>query len=993
MSVANQCLSCGVERPADAPGSLCPGCATSQSASGRTFDSSQHAEGMTSEIKPAQTPAARSIRFATGIFESARQAPRLDTGGNFGEYEIISELGRGGMGIVYEARQTRLNRLVALKMMRAGLVAGEHELRRFQNEAQAVARLDHPGIVQIYEVGEHNGQNFLSMRLVTGGSLLSLLDKFKHNPRAAAALMVRIADAVSHAHVRGILHRDLKPANILIDEAGNPHITDFGLAKQVESDIEITQSGAIVGTPSYMAPEQAAGKRGSITTATDVYGLGAVFYTLLTGKAPFTRDSVVETLDAVRQVEPARPSNITAVVPRDLETICLKCLEKDPARRYASARALADDLAAWLESRPIAARRVRAAERAWLWCKRKPALAALLATASLAVIAGAVTVIAVQSAANNALAAKNAALAEANTEAEQRFTLAMDAIKSFYTGVSDDVMLREKNLSPLRKKLLESARGFYQLMEKQLEGKSDRASRAQLANAYQEIGTLTGSIDSSQASIASHEKSLKLRRALAAEPGAEPDATADVADSLHELSVRFGNMRQNEQVLNYSGQSVLFFRQLVKDHPQNERYRWGLAKACGVEALGRRRANQTDQAMAELREIEAMYQSLCRDFPDNAEYQTGRAGTISSMSSILHDQGKKSEARALMSESLALFEQIAQSHRADPKAQQSLAKAYMNTASRCDSAHSELAVSYYRRAITMWEALIAQSTGTFHLNNIAVAYDSIAKRFCTLGRTAEEIAAYGQELAAFERAGQADPANAVFSREIADSCEHIATYQLRQGRAAEALANCLRATQIRESLQEADPTNAPWMLATAYDRLGDAQVGAGQASEAQVSYLKSLNTWQKCADAQAAKPVPAYLRAIAVAQRKLGRAAEAASNMRQVLQRIESMPFSPENWLGMARCRAQLYALSLDAATGVTSAQGETQAGKAIEEIRRYYTGSHPSLQDALNDGYIDLDRLEQMTDVDPLRSRADFQALLTELRWQAPPEPAPTTQ
>src|SRR5579864_3784360 len=297
----------------------------------------------------------------------------------FGDYEIQAELGRGGMGVVYNARQVRLNRPVALKMLRAGLLAGDDELRRFQNEAEAVALLDHPGIVPVYEVGEYDGQRYLSMKLVPGGNLAADLAAYKDNPRAAAALLADAAEAVHHAHMRGILHRDLKPANILVDAERRPHVTDFGLAKRVGEDVEFTLSGAILGTPGYMSPEQAAGRRGTITTATDIYGLGSVLYALLTGKAPFTGDSVMDTLQKIREKPPEPPHKFNAKVPGDLEVICLKCLEKDPRRRYSSSQALADDLRAWLGSRPIAARPVGALTRARLWCHRRPAIAGLSA--------------------------------------------------------------------------------------------------------------------------------------------------------------------------------------------------------------------------------------------------------------------------------------------------------------------------------------------------------------------------------------------------------------------------------------------------------------------------------------------------------------------------------------------------------------------------------------------------------------------------------------
>jgi WD40 repeat protein len=295
----------------------------------------------------------------------------------FGDYELKAVLGRGGMGVVYRAHQLSLDRPVALKLIRGGVLAGDDDLRRFQNEAEAVALLDHPGIVTVYEVGQHDGQRYFSMRLVPGTNLGDRLTAYRDDPRAAAALLAEVAEAVHHAHVRGILHRDLKPANILVDDAGRPHITDFGLAKRVEADAELTATGAVLGTPAYMAPEQALGRRGAITTATDVHGLGSVLYALLTALAPFRGDSVVDTLTKVKEQPPEPPRRLNAKVPRDLEVICLKCLEKDPQRRYPSAEALANDLRRYLAREPITARRATRWERTWRWCRRNPVVAVL----------------------------------------------------------------------------------------------------------------------------------------------------------------------------------------------------------------------------------------------------------------------------------------------------------------------------------------------------------------------------------------------------------------------------------------------------------------------------------------------------------------------------------------------------------------------------------------------------------------------------------------
>jgi tRNA A-37 threonylcarbamoyl transferase component Bud32/tetratricopeptide (TPR) repeat protein len=303
-------------------------------------------------------------------------------------FEVIGELGRGGMGVVLKARQPALNRSVALKVVKSGAFASEAELVRFRSEAEAVAQLDHPNIVPIYEVGKCRGQHFFSMKLVRGTSLDRRLVEFARDPRASARLVATVAQAVHHAHQRGILHRDLKPANVLVDEHGQPYVTDFGLAKRLDAGQDATQSGAILGTPSYMSPEQASGSRGAISTSTDVYGLGTVLYALLAGRAPFAGTTLIDTLEMVRTQTPESPRLLNPRVPRDLETICLKCLEKEPHRRYQSAQALAEDLDRWLNGLPILARPTSAATRFVFWCRRNPALAAMAAVLVLALSGG-----------------------------------------------------------------------------------------------------------------------------------------------------------------------------------------------------------------------------------------------------------------------------------------------------------------------------------------------------------------------------------------------------------------------------------------------------------------------------------------------------------------------------------------------------------------------------------------------------------------------------
>jgi WD40 repeat protein/predicted Ser/Thr protein kinase len=313
----------------------------------------------------------------------------------FGDYELIKELGRGAMGVVYKARQISLNRPVAVKLLKADILAGDDERRRFENEAEVVAMLDHPHIVPIFEVGEHEGRQYFTMKLVTGTSLDKKLAHYAADPKVAARLVKTAAEAVHHAHQRGILHRDLKPSNILLDDRGEPYVSDYGLAKRIEGDSELTVSGAIVGTPSYMSPEQASGRRGAVTTSTDVYGLGAILYSLLTGRPPFRGNSVLKTLREVQERAPDPPSMFNPKVPRHLEAICLKCLQKDPSRRYASAKALANDLESYLAFRPIEARFVGRVERTTLWCRRNPIAACLTMAIAVAAVASLVGLLSV----------------------------------------------------------------------------------------------------------------------------------------------------------------------------------------------------------------------------------------------------------------------------------------------------------------------------------------------------------------------------------------------------------------------------------------------------------------------------------------------------------------------------------------------------------------------------------------------------------------------
>lgn len=394
MSEKLYCPDCGAPLAENAPAGLCPACllmaglspdAVPDESRGGT-DSAPSTDAAGGSARTTAEPEATHAWLPTTRTRAAlsRSAPTpIGTVRYFGDYELIEEIARGGMGVVYKARQVSLDRSVALKMILTGALASEADVKRFYLEAEAAANLDHPGIVPIFEVGMHEGQHYFSMGFIEGESLAQRIAKGPLPPREAAALLKQVAEAVQFAHERGVIHRDLKPANILLDATGRPRVSDFGLAKRLEIDDSITATGQVMGTPSYMPPEQASGKSHLIGPLTDVYALGAILYCTLTGRPPFQSASATDTILQVLEQEPVGPRQLNAQVPRDLETITLKCLQKEPRHRYASAQALADDLGRFLRGEPVAARPVGRVEHVARWCRRNPSVAALSATAAL----------------------------------------------------------------------------------------------------------------------------------------------------------------------------------------------------------------------------------------------------------------------------------------------------------------------------------------------------------------------------------------------------------------------------------------------------------------------------------------------------------------------------------------------------------------------------------------------------------------------------------
>src|SRR6058998_777111 len=379
--VIRVCRKCGAKIFSDAPKGLCIACVLEKAlgVEAETLVATVVDPGLAEQLARDEATGAPPVKIAAHAGELL---------GELGDYELLEVVGRGGQGVVFRARQKSLNRIVALKVISLGQWASTAHLKRFRLEAEAAARLEHPGIVPIHEVGERDGSCYFSMKFVEGGQLDEVIRRTPMSIRQAAELIANVARTVHYAHEHGILHRDIKPGNILLDAKGEPHLTDFGLARLVETESTMTRTLEVLGTPSYMAPEQAVGNNAQFTSATDVYGLGAVLYQLLTDHPPFAGGTTFETVRLVLDTEPRPPRLLNPKIDRDLSTICLKCLEKDPKRRYSSALALAEDLERWLKHEPIQARHTGIFTRGKKWVRRNPT-SALLATSLMGLAAAA----------------------------------------------------------------------------------------------------------------------------------------------------------------------------------------------------------------------------------------------------------------------------------------------------------------------------------------------------------------------------------------------------------------------------------------------------------------------------------------------------------------------------------------------------------------------------------------------------------------------------
>jgi serine/threonine-protein kinase len=606
---------------------------------------------------PSPVPGEETSDGHTSPAARERPVPVIDG------YQILGELGRGGMGVVYRARQIRLNRPCVLKMILAGIHAEAESVARFLAEAEAVARLQHPHIVQIHHIGEADGLPFFELEYVAGGSLDRRIDGTPWPARRAAELVEALARAVAEAHRQGIIHRDLKPGNVLLAVDGTPKITDFGLAKALDKDSGLTRTDSIMGSPGYMAPEQAAGQAKQLGPLADIYSLGAILYELLTGGAPFRGTTALEIIEQVKHAEPVPPSRLVPGLPRDIETIALKCLQKEPVKRYDSATALADDLRRLLRGESILARPVGPIERGWRWCRRNPAVAGLAAAlTSMLVLATAASLVAYGrmsrlargehaarlTAVREMQAAQDARVQEAaqRRSAEANFLRARAAVDGYLTTVSESQLLKVPGLEPLRGELLESALRFYQDFLR--ERGDDPTLRAELAATQARIGriqtelgaadearrTLKSAIATYQAEIAKNPEDLALHSAL-----------ADTWLALGDLTYNFGGQDQAREMLAAWEKAAELREGLSRIRPDDLDCQRNLAEAYERLGLAHDQAGR-DGMPAQVRGAELRLALFLRS-PDDPKLNFGLGESMNNIAVALTRSGRHEDALAM----------------------------------------------------------------------------------------------------------------------------------------------------------------------------------------------------------------------------------------------------------------------------------------------------------------------------------------------------------
>jgi serine/threonine-protein kinase len=853
-----------------------------------------------------------------------------------GDYDILAEAGRGGMGVVYKARHRGLRRLAALKMVLAGEFASPEQELRFRLEAELAARVQHPNIVQVYEIGSYEGRPFLAMEWVEGGSLANRLDTQPWPPGEAAALIEMLARAIDVAHEEGVVHRDLKPANILLVEGGgsrvegkctppstfhappstlhrplstlHPKITDFGLARSLEGGKTLLQSGFLVGTPGYMAPEQAGEKRARVGPATDIYALGVMLYRLLTGQLPFQNDDILELLRALTSDEPPRPRRLQPRVPPDLEAITLHCLEKEPGRRYPTALALAEDLRRFREGKSVTARPVGEIGRLWRWCRRKPVIAGLLATLVLILSLGSIGMSWAFLVAESARQAENEKRREADEQrdrAERTRDRALQALDAMTSSVTGDSLTTQKQISDEQKKFLAEVLTYYQ--EFAGEQADDEPSRCRTAGAAFRVGLIEHRLGREAEAAAANRLACDGFARLAADFPDVPEYREGLAKSRLALGLALHNVGKRPEAEEQDRKALAVLEKLAADFSSKQEYRYELARSHANLGMVLCHLGKWPEAEDEYREALAGWEKLAAEFPGKPEYRYELAGSHSNLGMLLDDLGKRPEPEDHFRKALALQEKLAAEFPGKPEYRYDLAGSHSNLGALLrDLGKDQQAEEEFRKAVVICEKL------TTDFPSVPAYQVALGGFSSNLGGLLRVSSRPSNGLVWFEKAIRTLTAVYEQDRRLAEAGQFL-----------------------RNSYAE---------RARAYGLLG--------------KYAEAVRDMDRAVELSPNKEQPRYRAERAALRLQAGQTAEAVAETAELLK--------TPNWnAGQWYDFACFYAVA---------------SGKLSDKKQEYADRAMELLQQAVKAGYRDAAHMKQDSDLDSLRGRDDFKRLLAEL-------------
>ncbi|MEM9826690.1 MAG: serine/threonine-protein kinase [Planctomycetota bacterium] len=854
----------------------------------------------------------------------------------FGGYELIDEIARGGMGVVFRARQIDVNRIVAMKMILSGELAGKIEVDRFKMEAEAAAKLDHPNIVPIFEVGQHKGQHYFSMGYVDGPSLKQHIRDQPVRRREAADIIRVLARAIDYAHGKGVIHRDLKPANILMDAGGNPRITDFGLSKLVDGNAELTGTGQLLGTPAYMSPEQAAGRTSEIGPLTDVYALGAILYELITGTVPFRSESVIEVLTKIRCEEPTAPRSISRQIDPDIETICIKCLDKDPQRRYASAGALADDLDRYLAGEAVHARPIKRAQKVVRWCRRRPLIASLIAglAASFLVFGGLATHFAVMS------QVRGVQVASEREKADEMLGVAQLAIDGMVEQA--DLLADVPRTETRRKQLLVQATEFYERFITERPG--DFELRFRTAKLHQSMGNVFRQLDEFDASETAFKTSIDLMRGLDSRTERrDAEVRREMAESYIWMAVLL-QTRDVDRALESIQRAVDIQDRYASLHPSDQASQFILARA--LYNRGMLRSQLSDREAAEQDYVDATrrFESLIRNAGDGTGGDTQDPGGVS------RDDVRRDLGRTLNNFGNLLIE-----------------------------------AQDFEAAKMKIEAAIALYSGDFlnrsQRQDLAIFRNNLSNTLVQLNRLDEAIVENEKSVAILEKLVHEFPQYTNLKNELSNALNSCGALAGRQGNLTRAEDFFARADQILQTLVDDDPNRFDFAYRLGNAKYNQALVASMLQREADALDMldDAIVIHSRCVDAnEASREYTAALRnALVLAVRTQLKTTELPAVVNRVEDFVSRFADDPQARLQAAKWIATATQVRSDiqpnGATEDTAVPIGDLAEQAVQHLRIAIELGLPRESIVTDDGVVDAFK--------PFQEQSEFKTLLSEIQ------------